>query len=246
MSVLTAPRTQEVTVSRAPDPKLFVSLELSCSTWLVTSLAPGGDKMSKHTVAGGDGAGLLELLERLRAKAEQRGCGAVGIVCVQEAGYEGFWVHRLLTGRGVESHVVDPASVAVPRRQRRAKTDAIDGEALLRTLLAWERGEPRVCAPWSCRQARKRKTSGALPASVWPSSRSGSGTPTASRACSAPGASPSSTRGAGTAGSGWRRSGPEMAVRCPAICGRRSCAPSSGSRSCCARSRRSRRSATGT
>jgi transposase len=146
MSVLLAPRTQEVTVSRAPDPKLFVSLELSCSTWLVTSLAPGSDKMSKHTVAGGDGAGLLELLERLRAKAEQRGCGAVGIVCIQEAGYEGFWVHRLLTGHGIESHVVDPASVAVPRRQRRAKTDAIDGETLLRTLLAWERGEPRVCA----------------------------------------------------------------------------------------------------
>ena len=73
MSVLTAPRTQEVTVSRAPDPKLFVSLELSCSTWLVTSLAPGGDKMSKHTVAGGDGAGLLQLLARLRAKAEQHG-----------------------------------------------------------------------------------------------------------------------------------------------------------------------------
>ncbi len=146
MSVLTAPRTQEVTVSRAPDPKLFVSLELSCSTWLVTSLSPGSDKMSKHTVAGGDGAGLLELLERLRAKAEQRGCGAVGVVCVQEAGFEGFWVHRLLAGHGIESHVVDPASVAVPRRQRRAKTDAIDGETLLRTLLAWRRGEPRVCA----------------------------------------------------------------------------------------------------
>jgi transposase len=135
-----------VTVSRAPDPKLFVSLELSCSTWLVTSLSPGSDKMSKHTVAGGDGAGLLELLERLRAKAEQRGCGAVGVVCVQEAGFEGFWVHRLLAGHGIESHVVDPASVAVPRRQRRAKTDAIDGETLLRTLLAWRRGEPRVCA----------------------------------------------------------------------------------------------------
>ncbi len=146
MSVLPAPRTQEVTVSRAPDSKIFVSLELSCSTWLVTSLSPGGDKMSKHTVAGGDGGGLLELLERLRAKAERRGRGAAGIVCVQEAGFEGFWVHRLLAGHGIESHVVDPASVAVPRRQRRAKTDAIDGETLLRTLLAWERGEPRVCA----------------------------------------------------------------------------------------------------
>src|SRR5947209_15246792 len=44
------------------------------------------------------------------------------------------------------SHVVDPASIAVPRRHRRAKTDAIDGETLLRTLMAWQRGEPRVCA----------------------------------------------------------------------------------------------------
>jgi transposase len=47
---------------------------------------------------------------------------------------------------GMESHFVDPASIAVPRRQRRAKTDAIGGETLLRTLLAWKRGEPRVCA----------------------------------------------------------------------------------------------------
>jgi transposase len=46
----------------------------------------------------------------------------------------------------VESHVVDPASVAVDRRRRRAKTDRIDGAALLRTLMAWMRGEPRVCS----------------------------------------------------------------------------------------------------
>src|SRR6266851_7819807 len=58
----------------------------------------------------------------------------------------GFWVHRLLNANGIESHVVDPASIAVPRRARRAKTDAIDGETLLRTLLAWQRGEPRVCS----------------------------------------------------------------------------------------------------
>jgi transposase len=52
----------------------------------------------------------------------------------------------LLEANGVESHVVDPASIAVPRRHRRAKTDAIDGETLLRTLMAWQRGEPRVCS----------------------------------------------------------------------------------------------------
>ena len=42
--------------------------------------------------------------------------------------------------------MVDAASIATPRRRRRAKTDKIDGEALLRVLLAYKRGEPRVCA----------------------------------------------------------------------------------------------------
>ena len=38
---------------------IFISLELSRSTWLVTSLSPGrGEKMSKHSVAAGDIAGL--------------------------------------------------------------------------------------------------------------------------------------------------------------------------------------------
>ena len=52
----------------------------------------------------------------------------------------------MLQNEGIESHVVDPASIAISRRRRRAKTDRIDGEALLRTLLAYKRGEPRVCA----------------------------------------------------------------------------------------------------
>ena len=146
MPVLTDPDARNAAADRDTNASVFVSLELSCSTWLVTSLAPGSDKMSKHTVAGGDAAGLLQLLARLRARAERHGRGAVRVICIQEAGFEGFWVHRLRMRHGVESHVVDPASIAVPRRQRRAKTDAIDGETLLRTLLAWKRGEPRVCA----------------------------------------------------------------------------------------------------
>ena len=52
----------------------------------------------------------------------------------------------MLQSEGLESHVVDPASIATSRRRRRAKTDRIDGEALLRALLAHKRGEPRVCA----------------------------------------------------------------------------------------------------
>jgi transposase len=126
--------------------RLAVSLELSRSTWLVTSLTPGSEKLSKHSIPGGKGPALLDLLARLRRRAEQRVAGSVEIVVIQEAGLDGFWVHRLLEANGMESHVVDAASIAVPRRHRRAKTDVIDGETLLRTLMAWKRGEPRVCS----------------------------------------------------------------------------------------------------
>jgi transposase len=124
---------------------LYVSLELSRSTWLVTSLSPNSDKMSKHTIAAGDAFKLLALLTRLRGRAEQLVGGSLSIAVIQEAGLDGFWVHRSLEANDIESHVVDPASIAVSRRRRRAKTDGIDGESLLRTLLAWKRGEPRVC-----------------------------------------------------------------------------------------------------
>ena len=125
---------------------LFVSLELSESKWLATVLSPGGDKMSRHVVAAGDWNALLGLLLRAKAKAEARLGKPVGITAIHEAGLDGFSVHRMLEKNGVESHVVDPASIAVPRRKRRAKSDRIDGETLLRTLLAHKRGEPRVCS----------------------------------------------------------------------------------------------------
>jgi hypothetical protein len=67
-------------------------------------------------------------------------------VVIQEAGLDGFWIDRALQNEGIESHVVDPASIATSRRRRRAKTDRIDGDALVRALLAYKRGEPRVCA----------------------------------------------------------------------------------------------------
>ena len=142
MSSTTDP-CQPTTAHPAP---IFASLELSRSRWLVTAMTPGGDKMSKYSVPGGDGRALLGLLSRLRARAERHAAPPLSIVTIQEAGFDGFWIHRLLQANGIESHVVEPASIAVPRRHRRAKTDAIDGEALLRTLMAFKRGEPRVCS----------------------------------------------------------------------------------------------------
>ena len=126
---------------------IFVSLELSRSTWVVTSLSPGaGEKMSKHTVPAGDVPALLLRFDELKRKAKARTGTSFPIITIQEAGLDGFWLHRLLKSEGVESHVVDPASIATSRRRRRAKTDRLDGEALLRALLAFKRGEPRVCA----------------------------------------------------------------------------------------------------
>ncbi len=126
---------------------IFVSLELSRSNWLVTSLSPGqGEKMSRHSVTACDTAELMKLFAELRRKAEVRTAQDYPIITIQEAGLDGFWLHRVLRQNGIESHVVDPASIAMPRRRRRAKTDRIDGETLLRALLAYKRGEPRVCA----------------------------------------------------------------------------------------------------
>ncbi len=126
---------------------IFVSLELSRSNWLITSLSPGkGEKMSKHNVTAGDVAGLMKLFAELRRKAEVRTGQSYPIITIHEAGLDGFWLHRVLHQEGIESHVVDPASIAMPRRKRRAKTDRLDGETLLRALLAYKRGEPRVCA----------------------------------------------------------------------------------------------------
>jgi len=136
--------------ARANAMTMFASLELSKSKWVVTINSPGSEKFSRHTVEGGNGVGLLDLLSRSRAKAEQRYGVAIKTVVIQEAGLDGFWIHRLLLGlllaNGIESHVVDAGSIAVARRHRRAKTDTIDGETLLRTLMAWARGERRVCS----------------------------------------------------------------------------------------------------
>lgn len=126
---------------------IFVSMELSVSKWLITSLSPGGgEKMSVHMVTGGDVSGLLARFAQLQEKAEARTGRRYRPIVIQEAGLDGFWIHRFLESEGIESHVVDPASIATPRRRRRAKTDRIDGETLVRTLLAYKRGEPRVCA----------------------------------------------------------------------------------------------------
>lgn len=140
-------RTDAPTAIHTQLAAIFVSLELSRSNWLITSLSPGGgEKMSRHVVEAGNLAALLDRFAQLQRKALARTGKSYPIITIHEAGLDGFWIHRALQKEGIESHVVDAASIAAPRRRRRAKTDRIDGEALLRVLLAYKRGEPRVCS----------------------------------------------------------------------------------------------------
>lgn len=126
---------------------IFVSMELSRSTWLITTLLPGnGEKMSKYSIAAGNMAELFALFWKLQERSRARTGQAWPIITIQEAGLDGFWIHRALVKEDIESHIVDAASIATPRKRRHVKTDRVDGEKLLRVLMAYKRGEPRVCS----------------------------------------------------------------------------------------------------
>lgn len=126
--------------------RCLLAIELSKKSWIVAITTALSDKISRYTLDGCDWKGLLELMERVRTRVAREVGRPVEMISCYEAGYDGFWLHRLLERQGVRSHVIDPASVQVDRRARRAKTDHIDAKRLLRSLMAYLRGEPKV---WS-------------------------------------------------------------------------------------------------
>jgi transposase len=122
------------------------AIELSKESWIVGYSTPLSDKFSRYTLKACDWKGLLELIERMRTRVGRELQRPVEAITCYEAGYDGFWLHRLLEAQGVRNYVIDPASLQVNRRARQAKTDRIDTERLLRSLMAYLRGEPKV---WS-------------------------------------------------------------------------------------------------
>jgi transposase len=104
---------------------LFLAMELSRSTWLVATFAPRlGDKISVHAIPGGNTKRLLELIGRLQAKLRGKDVSRVRTVCCYEAGYDGFWLHRVLVNHGIENHVLDAASLPIDRRAKIRKVVA--------------------------------------------------------------------------------------------------------------------------
>lgn len=133
------------TVALDYDSTMIGALELSSKKWVFAVQLPGSRKHTRHAVEP-NGRALETLLEKLKANGALSGRPISRVIITHEAGRDGFWLARFLQRRGVEVQVMQASSLPVDRRARRAKTDMIDAEMLLRTLLAWLRGEPRVCS----------------------------------------------------------------------------------------------------
>jgi transposase len=127
------------------DSTIIAVIEMSQSKWLVAALVPGVERQPLRKLDAQE-EGLLKLLHRWRAEAGQAGRTIKRIVVAYEAGRDGFWLARWLRARDIEAYVIHPTSIAVSREHRRAKTDRLDTELLMRAFLGWLRGEMRHCS----------------------------------------------------------------------------------------------------
>lgn len=122
-------------------PTIYLALDLGRRRWTVGVLLPGDRDARLFQIAGGDREGLSKLIQHQRQAVGDPG---VRLVSCYEAGRDGFWLHRWLLAQGIENRVLDPASIEVPRRRRRVKTDRVDTLGLLRVLLRLDRGETEM------------------------------------------------------------------------------------------------------
>jgi transposase len=123
---------------------MVVVLEMSQSSWLAAGVVPGIERRPLKKLDP-DPTTLLRLVEGWRDHAMKAGRMITRIVLAFEAGRDGFWLARWLRARSIEPFVIHSTSVAVSREHRRAKTDRLDTEMLIRVFLGWLRGEPRHC-----------------------------------------------------------------------------------------------------
>ena len=122
---------------------LHMSLELSSNSWKLGFADQVGRRPRVRSVASGDFAALTTEI-----RAAKRAFGLddeAAVVSCYEAGRDAFWVHRRLIAMGIESHVVEPSSIEVNRKKRRAKTDRIDAQKIVNALLRFKAGDRFAC-----------------------------------------------------------------------------------------------------
>ena len=130
----------------APGHTVYAAVEVSRKSWVVALHAADAGRIGLHTVPAADAGALAGLLTKRAREAAGRGVRP-RVLCGYEAGYEGFWLARRLAQLGIETLVLDPASLPASRKARRAKTDRLDAAGMVRALMAFDRGEPGAVSP---------------------------------------------------------------------------------------------------
>jgi len=122
--------------------RLYVAFELGWTTWKLGFCTRLDEKAWVATIDARDIGGMKKTIAKARARF---GVNATcSIASCYEAGRDGFWLDRLLKQMGVTNVVVDSGSIKVDRRARRAKTDRLDAEDLLKMLVRHVSGERKV------------------------------------------------------------------------------------------------------
>src|ERR1700730_12258779 len=111
---------------RVETARCLFAIELSKQSWVIGFITPLSAKISRRILSGCVWKGLLDL--EVRARVSRETGRAVDVLSCYEAGYDGFWLHRLLETHGIRNYVIDPASLQVDRRARRIKTNRIHTE----------------------------------------------------------------------------------------------------------------------
>ena len=144
MTTMTTTTIEDATHGRdgARHGTLYVAVEISRKSWVVALQPPDAERVGLHVLPAADADALAALVERTcEDEARRRGLRP-RVLCAYEAGYEGFWLARRLTQAGVETLVLDAASLPVARKGRRVKTDRLDATRMVRALAARDRGDP--------------------------------------------------------------------------------------------------------
>jgi transposase len=128
------------------DHTLILAVGLSSRSWVVAVQIPGGQQKATKQEIAPQASALMAAIKGYQRRADVNGMAMDRVIVTYESGGDGFWLARWLQQHGIEIYVMQPSSVPVDSANAPGQSDRIDVDMLLRTLLVWLRGEPRVCS----------------------------------------------------------------------------------------------------